>query len=367
MAHNIRGPHDAVFYKLLDELKEECQDLMDRGVSGTGAGFDAKSMGRLGGRGPVPIHNPDPRKLREVAVQAAEDRARKHAVMYSGPRTVGGGSSDFRNLTPAQAAARAAERRVADEKWCASAGMHSGANVEDAPAAATGTLQVSPPLQAPPAQHAQHGASLLQQRQSSLQFAAAGGASTVLQSTSRGPGPAWQLGFGAATNASAAEPSHSVVNFGDSHAEAACLSVHGGGASDGRGHIVGGAPAVGAAVRNDQGGCCIDLTSELSDEDCEAGPAQAPEGVGSRASGAHGDTDAGMKDTSAVAPPEGCFPAQHSSSRTRAPLPGFRGVQAEDSPPWTCTVCTLVNAATAAACGACEAPSPQLLWAAAAC
>lgn len=22
MAHNIRGPHDAVFYKLLDELKE---------------------------------------------------------------------------------------------------------------------------------------------------------------------------------------------------------------------------------------------------------------------------------------------------------------------------------------------------------
>lgn len=42
---------------------------MDRGVSGTGAGFDAKSMGRLGGRGPVPIHNPDPRKLREVAVQ----------------------------------------------------------------------------------------------------------------------------------------------------------------------------------------------------------------------------------------------------------------------------------------------------------
>ena len=41
---------------------------MDRGVAGTGAGFDAKSMGRLGGRGPLPIHNPDPRKLREVAV-----------------------------------------------------------------------------------------------------------------------------------------------------------------------------------------------------------------------------------------------------------------------------------------------------------
>ena len=48
---------------------QECEELMAKGISGSGAGFDAKSMGRLGGRGPVPLHNPDPRKLRDVAVK----------------------------------------------------------------------------------------------------------------------------------------------------------------------------------------------------------------------------------------------------------------------------------------------------------
>lgn len=42
---------------------------MDRGISGTGAGFDANSVGRLGGRGPVAVHNPDPRNLRQVALK----------------------------------------------------------------------------------------------------------------------------------------------------------------------------------------------------------------------------------------------------------------------------------------------------------
>ncbi len=41
-----------------------------------------------------------------------------------------------------QAAARAAERRAADEKWCASAGAHDAAEVEDVPGAASGALQV---------------------------------------------------------------------------------------------------------------------------------------------------------------------------------------------------------------------------------
>ena len=41
-----------------------------------------------------------------------------------------------------QAAARAAERRAADEKWCASAGAHSGKDVENVPGAASGSLQV---------------------------------------------------------------------------------------------------------------------------------------------------------------------------------------------------------------------------------
>lgn len=49
--------------------RQEVEALMDRGVSGISVGFDGKSVGRRGGHGPVPIHNPDPRKLREVAVR----------------------------------------------------------------------------------------------------------------------------------------------------------------------------------------------------------------------------------------------------------------------------------------------------------
>lgn len=51
------------------KVPQEVEDLMDKGISGSGVGFDAPSVGRLGGRGPVPVHNPDPRKLRDVAVK----------------------------------------------------------------------------------------------------------------------------------------------------------------------------------------------------------------------------------------------------------------------------------------------------------
>lgn len=52
-----------------------------------------------------------------MSVQAAEARARKAALMPSGPRKLGG-SSVYRNMTPAQAAAAAAERRARDNIWC---------------------------------------------------------------------------------------------------------------------------------------------------------------------------------------------------------------------------------------------------------
>jgi hypothetical protein len=48
---------------------QELESLQDKGIEGSGTGFDARPAGRLGGRGPVPIHNPDPRRLREVAVK----------------------------------------------------------------------------------------------------------------------------------------------------------------------------------------------------------------------------------------------------------------------------------------------------------
>ena len=42
---------------------------MDRGISGSGSGFDGPSSGRLGSHAFIPQHNPDPRRLREVALK----------------------------------------------------------------------------------------------------------------------------------------------------------------------------------------------------------------------------------------------------------------------------------------------------------
>lgn len=59
----------SIFYKLLDEITAECEELMAQGVSGTGVGFDAPSVGRLGSHGSFPTHNPAPSALRSHMVK----------------------------------------------------------------------------------------------------------------------------------------------------------------------------------------------------------------------------------------------------------------------------------------------------------
>lgn len=123
LTHNVHGPHNAAFYKLLDEIREECEELMARGISGTGDGFDAPSCGKLGGR--TTVHNPPEHMRRATALRAAEERKAQRALMPSGGRKLGGGSSTARGLSPREAAARAAERRLKDNLWCPNEGMSS--------------------------------------------------------------------------------------------------------------------------------------------------------------------------------------------------------------------------------------------------
>ena len=47
---------------------QECEDLMARGIGGTGEGFDAPSQGRLGGRG-FGAHNASPSNLRAAMLK----------------------------------------------------------------------------------------------------------------------------------------------------------------------------------------------------------------------------------------------------------------------------------------------------------
>ncbi|KAL2932789.1 DNA-dependent metalloprotease WSS1 [Bienertia sinuspersici] len=115
LCHNEHGPHNADFYKLLDELRLECEELMAKGVTGTGKGFNLPGR-RLGGFSrPLPLP-----MLRQNALAAAERRSQHGPLLPSGPRRIGGDSNIKAALSPIQAAAMAAERRLHDDIWCGS-------------------------------------------------------------------------------------------------------------------------------------------------------------------------------------------------------------------------------------------------------
>ncbi|CAK9166883.1 unnamed protein product [Ilex paraguariensis] len=110
LCHNVHGPHNANFYKLWDEIRKECEDLMTNGITGTGEGFDLPGK-RLGGFS----RQPSLSSLRQTAAAAAEKRARLGSLLPSGPKRLGGDSSIMVALSPVQAAAMAAERRLQDD------------------------------------------------------------------------------------------------------------------------------------------------------------------------------------------------------------------------------------------------------------
>lgn len=115
LCHNAHGPHNASFYKLWDQLRKECEELMSKGISGTGEGFDCSGR-RLGGFS----RQPPLSSLRGAALTAAENRARLASLLPSGPKRIGGDRGIMAALSPMQAAAMAAERRMQDELWCGS-------------------------------------------------------------------------------------------------------------------------------------------------------------------------------------------------------------------------------------------------------
>ncbi|KAD4889442.1 hypothetical protein R6Q59_037200 [Mikania micrantha] len=112
LCHNQYGPHNSDFYNLLDEIRKECEELMAKGITGSGQGFDLRGK-RLGGS----TRQPPLSLLRQKALDAAEARVQKGSF---GPKRLGGDGSLKEVLTPVQAAAMAAERRLHDDLWCSS-------------------------------------------------------------------------------------------------------------------------------------------------------------------------------------------------------------------------------------------------------
>lgn len=105
LCHNRHGKHDHDFYTLLDKITLECEELIRKGVGGTGAGFDAPGTKLATDR----LNARDMAQAKAQAAQAAEKRARQQAMMGGGRL---GGSEELAKLPPREAAAAAAERRA---------------------------------------------------------------------------------------------------------------------------------------------------------------------------------------------------------------------------------------------------------------
>eukprot|EP00842_Homolaphlyctis_polyrhiza_P001458 jgi/Hompol1/2312/HPOL_001971-RA len=105
LTHNIHGPHDATFYRYLDDLISEYEGLI------TSGSFQPDGK-MLGGR------SISPQDARLAAIQAIEKRKRLNQLTQGSGQRLGGGKNLDRSLTPAQLAAAAAERRRYDNICC---------------------------------------------------------------------------------------------------------------------------------------------------------------------------------------------------------------------------------------------------------
>ena len=127
LVHNDIGPHNAKFFKLLDEVTVECETLMASGIGGSGAGFDAKGtkLGHRGGWGGIETRNPT-----KAAADAAAKRAGyQNAMGPAGGRRLGGGVKP--PAGPREAAAAAAERRLRAEQFAKEHGLMNDVVVID--------------------------------------------------------------------------------------------------------------------------------------------------------------------------------------------------------------------------------------------
>ncbi|KAG9004412.1 hypothetical protein FRB90_010907 [Tulasnella sp. 427] len=124
LTHNVHGPHDQKFYQFLSKLEDEFDALQRSGYAGEGFFSNGTRLGQ------GVSHNVSPQVGRERALAAAEKRRQVAVVMNAGNRRLGGGAREGKSMR--QLAAEAAERRISDEKSCASGWAEAEAEVERA-------------------------------------------------------------------------------------------------------------------------------------------------------------------------------------------------------------------------------------------
>ncbi len=112
LTHMVIGPHNVEFYKLLDEIRDECEGLMAKGISGARDAHAFAGQGtRAGGDRPLGAD------ARTLALLAAEKRAKAQRIMGGGGRRLGGGRVSS-SRSQRDIVADAAERRKRDDDTC---------------------------------------------------------------------------------------------------------------------------------------------------------------------------------------------------------------------------------------------------------
>ncbi|GAA5823476.1 hypothetical protein JCM11251_000646 [Rhodosporidiobolus azoricus] len=130
LSHNLRGPHDDQFFKILDGLQDEYDALRASGYSGEG--FLGK--GTRVGHG-VSHDTLNPREAREKALKRLEERERVRKLLGKGGK-LGGAAPDTKGKRRGDVLADAAERRLRAIRSCGGDDAHdhpSGSKKEDLP------------------------------------------------------------------------------------------------------------------------------------------------------------------------------------------------------------------------------------------
>ncbi|GAV65824.1 hypothetical protein CFOL_v3_09338, partial [Cephalotus follicularis] len=97
---------------LLNQLRRHLY-IQPKGITGNGQGFDLPRRCLGGFSRQTPLSSP-----RQSALAAAKNRSKRDILLPSGPRLIGGDNNIKAALSPIQAAAMAAERRLHDNLWC---------------------------------------------------------------------------------------------------------------------------------------------------------------------------------------------------------------------------------------------------------
>ncbi|KAK0554197.1 hypothetical protein OC846_002208 [Tilletia horrida] len=130
LTHNVRGPHDKIFYDFLDKLKSEYDTIRRSGWSGEGFLVPGRTLGRgMGQHVPRGMHT-------AVAAAMAEERRRRALLgLDSGPQRLGGNAggrslANGKSIQQNAAEAAAARRAQQDNAHCPNASATGSAQVE---------------------------------------------------------------------------------------------------------------------------------------------------------------------------------------------------------------------------------------------